>query len=69
MNQGEKLEDLDEYTTLLEFTPEKSGYYKLYTTGLNTGTLRLYKDKDYTKIVKITLRWQKKMQKTVKMSP
>lgn len=49
MNQGEKLEDLDEYTTLLEFTPEKSGYYKLYTTGLNTGTLRLYKDKDYTK--------------------
>ena len=47
----------------------KSGYYKLYTTGLNTGTLRLYKDKDYTKIVKITLRWQKKMQKTVKMSP
>ena len=48
MNQGEKLEDLDEYTTLLEFTPEKSGYYKLYTTGLNTGTLRLYKDKDYT---------------------
>lgn len=49
MNQGEKLEDLDEYTTLLEFTPEKSGYYKLYITGLNTGTLRLYKDKDYTK--------------------
>ena len=49
MNEGEKLEDLDEYTTLLEFTPEKSGYYKLYTTGLNTGTLRLYKDKDYTK--------------------
>lgn len=49
MNQGEKLEGLDEYTTLLEFTPEKSGYYKLYTTGLNTGTLRLYKDKDYTK--------------------
>lgn len=49
MNQGEKLEDLDEYTTLLEFTPEKSGYYKLYTTGLNTGILRLYKDKDYTK--------------------
>ena len=49
MNQGEKLEDLVEYTTLLEFTPEKSGYYKLYTTGLNTGTLRLYKDKDYTK--------------------
>lgn len=49
MNQGEKLEDLDEYTTLLEFTPEKSGYYKLYTTGLNTGTLRLYKGKDYTK--------------------
>ena len=49
MNQGEKLEDLDEYTKLLEFTPEKSGYYKLYTTGLNTGTLRLYKDKDYTK--------------------
>ena len=49
MNQGEKLEDLDEHTTLLEFTPEKSGYYKLYTTGLNTGTLRLYKDKDYTK--------------------
>lgn len=52
MNQGEKLEDLDEYTTLLEFTPEKSGYYKLYTTGLNTGTLRLYKDKDYTKSCK-----------------
>ena len=49
MNEGEKLEDLDEYTTLLEFTPEKSGYYKLYTTGHNTGTLRLYKDKDYTK--------------------
>lgn len=49
MNEGEKLEDLDEYRTLLEFTPEKSGYYKLYTTGLNTGTLRLYKDKDYTK--------------------
>lgn len=69
MNQGEKLEDLDEYTTLLEFTPENQVIISYIQQDLIQEPCVCTKTKTTQKIVKITLRWQKKMQKTVKMSP